>query len=586
MPKVRLLQPSDGSHAQAFLCGALVFCLAACAIASWVFALNYVPTLADAHASVFYAEHTRPWLATVRGIKHFAESGAVIASGLLLAAMWWRSTFTNKDGVIGGQWFAALTALQVVLAWSFFGQLLPMDQTAWHGTVVRSGIVSSIPITGEWLRDWLFAGTGISGQTLTRFFAMHTAVLPPVLLLCAAWLWRTRPLNGNRAFSIGIGGVGVTLLALALAWPAAYALDIAARPGQPMNDVRPEWFFLPLSMMLRYFGGGFLESLVVGLPGLVLSGLGFLPILMHSRWARPSFKLIGRAKLLVFAAVFAGLLALGVGSDIAAQTGYARKPRLDDIMTTLGRLNETLGQSSMPAPESAYRSVPDLVILSRQTASFTNHEKSKDPNQWTQHNETTLKASLALWSTPPGNLTQARRDLRLTCKGCHDACGEEDIDLFEQWEPVLKPKPDVLPPPPAAYSRLDSKQFEGLKPFEGQPAPSGTSRIMKRMGRSYKALNEGELAASPQAWLDLDALAKLTGPLYDDADGGFSEFAPRETWDKAGVEMASALKTMREAQNEKDYRDALEKLRLSCGSCHDAFGVDEKSVKLAPVKRD
>ncbi len=72
--------------------------------------------------------------------------------------------------------------MQIVLALSLTGYLLPWDQKGYWATIVATNIASIVPVVGEQLQRLVVGGPEYGHHTLTRFFALHAGVLPGSLV--------------------------------------------------------------------------------------------------------------------------------------------------------------------------------------------------------------------------------------------------------------------------------------------------------------------------------------------------------------------------------------------------------------------
>ena len=79
-------------------------------------------------------------------------------------------------------WLTGVGLLFLTLGFAFTGYLLPWDQKAYWATQVGVNIATTIPIVGDPIALLLRGGPALSGDTLTRFFAIHMLVLPALLV--------------------------------------------------------------------------------------------------------------------------------------------------------------------------------------------------------------------------------------------------------------------------------------------------------------------------------------------------------------------------------------------------------------------
>jgi quinol-cytochrome oxidoreductase complex cytochrome b subunit len=592
------------------------FCIAAafCCIASWLAALGYEPSLEGAHSSVVYSELSNPAFADVRGMKFFAEQTAAACGILLLAAMWFRGGFESPE--VARRWRWLLVTLGVFMAWSFFGQLLVMDQHAWHGTVVRAGIIESLPVLGPTMRDLLFGGAGITSTTLARFNALHVGFFAALLMFCAYRLYcsmlrchgeRTKIAVSMRAYVLESAAATLVMLgclAVVYLWRGAYDVGIAARASTPDADVRPEWFFLPLSISIQFAPGKFAESVIAGAPG-ALGALLFLWPWLYKKFGKHARK-AGAVASLGFAAVFISLLAYGVGRDAVAAKGYFAKPDIKAVMTEMGKLNKRLGYSGItqkpgetlsvtelaarqgePMTADSWEVIADMIVLSRQTASLSGGDKVTDRDLWKQQASKLEQAFAGFWMDgPPGNSWSEirRRAIRETCAVCH-AKYDVKAELYDKPAPRPAKAPDAAnggaasgntaQTPPAPWKLLPEK-LAGLK-------PAATSKklghYMTDMLHAYKALIEGSDAEAAQAVVDLEAAVTELSARYED------DMGPKQDWDGWSIATINAARMVRAAKNAAELKEKLTVLRGTCNACHDGTGSEIDEDKRLPLPK-
>jgi ubiquinol-cytochrome c reductase cytochrome b subunit len=191
-------------------------------------------------------------------------------------------------------WIVGLILLQVILAFGLTGYLLPWDQRAYWATVVTINISKLTPGAGEFVAGLLRGGPDIGALTLTRWYGVHVLVLPPVLFgLTALHLYLMRrhgisgpiqpregasqtffPYQAARDLTVAIAA-GVLLAVLA--WKGAPALEAPADPTTSDYIPRPEWYFLGLFQLLKYFPGRLEVVGAIVIPGAVMTLLALLP---------------------------------------------------------------------------------------------------------------------------------------------------------------------------------------------------------------------------------------------------------------------------------------------------------------------
>ena len=90
-------------------------------------------------------------------------------------------------------WVIGVVLLLLTLLMSFTGYLLPWDQLAFWAVTVGTEMAAYVPLIGEQTQSLLLGGSTVGSTTLLRFYVLHVAVLPTVLvigLMFHLWRWR------------------------------------------------------------------------------------------------------------------------------------------------------------------------------------------------------------------------------------------------------------------------------------------------------------------------------------------------------------------------------------------------------------
>jgi ubiquinol-cytochrome c reductase cytochrome b subunit len=171
--------------------------------------------------------------------------------------------------------------------------MLPYDQHGFWAARVPLNILSITPLVGEPMRLVLLGGSEVSHLTLTRFLSLHAGLFPLLMLagLVVHWVlsWR-RIRRGGRGSAVEgsywpdqawrdavvlAGFIG--LLVLGVIWRGGAPLGAPADATQEYAAARPEWFFLWLFQLLKYFRGGTEIWGAVVLPMAILFLLALAP---------------------------------------------------------------------------------------------------------------------------------------------------------------------------------------------------------------------------------------------------------------------------------------------------------------------
>jgi len=273
---VRTLETLRGASA-----GLTLLFLALLATSGWALMAGYVPSDAEAFSSVLYMEQGANGTAFLRAVHHHLASGAVVGGFLYLVTTY----LAGRHSETARLWWWGCAGYVLLLGICFCGYLLPMDQKAYWGTVVRLGIIETMPLAGRTIANLLRGGETINASTLPRFYTLHAAVLPALLLLVGQPLLRSAMHHlrrrGRVAAWLGGGLVAlVAVYAIAAVWPAP--LEIRADPTDSVYAPRPEWYFLWLFQFGKYVEAApWVQSLLLPVGGLAL--LAALPLLSSRR---------------------------------------------------------------------------------------------------------------------------------------------------------------------------------------------------------------------------------------------------------------------------------------------------------------
>jgi ubiquinol-cytochrome c reductase cytochrome b subunit len=250
----------------------------------------YSPSTTSAWESVYHVQTSVAGGWFLRGLHHFGAQAFVVLLGLHVLQL----VMTRACRVPGELAFwIALLLLPLAVGLSVTGWMLPYDQHGFWAARVPMNILSITPLIGESMRVGLLGGSDVSHLTLTRFLAMHAGLLPLLMLtgLALHWILSWRRIRrdveiGHRAGSYWpdqawrdavVLASFVGLLVLWVFWRHGAPLGAPADSTQEYAAARPEWFFLWLFQLLKYFRGGTEVWGAVVLPIVVLTGLALTP---------------------------------------------------------------------------------------------------------------------------------------------------------------------------------------------------------------------------------------------------------------------------------------------------------------------
>jgi ubiquinol-cytochrome c reductase cytochrome b subunit len=252
--------------------------------------LYYAPTPDHAYDSVRFINSLGAGR-LVRGLHHYGASFMIVA---LAAHMLRVIAFGSYKPPREVTWLSGLLLFALILGFSLTGYLLPWDQRAYWATVVTINISKLTPLAGEIVAGVLRGGSTIGALTLTRWYSAHVIFLPAALVLLVVAhivLMRRQGISGPVRARAGtpmpffptqaardVTMVLVVSVALAaFAWHGAPPLEGPADPTDATYIPRPEWYFLGLFQLLKYFPGKWEVIGAMVVPGLAAGFLALLP---------------------------------------------------------------------------------------------------------------------------------------------------------------------------------------------------------------------------------------------------------------------------------------------------------------------
>src|SRR5262245_53771426 len=313
----------------------------------------YSPGDTNAWSSVYFIQYEMDFGWLIRGLHHFGSQTMVVLLGVHMLQVVIAGAHLKPREV---NWWLGLALAGVVLGLSLTGYLLPWDQKGFYATRVATNIAGGLPGVGSFIQKIVVGGPAYGNHTLTRFFGLHVAILPGiliVLLVAHIWVFRrhgvTTPRNPRgegwfwpdqafRDLLVGLVIFGIMLGLVIYGWgnkieptpntegvvpqrsfydKIAHAgrdgrganLDAPADPNTPY-PARPEWYFLSLCQLLNHFAGPQILIGTVVIPGGIALILFLLPF-------------FGAGKLRPFGHIFGVVFVLALLGGVAYLTAQA-----------------------------------------------------------------------------------------------------------------------------------------------------------------------------------------------------------------------------------------------------------------------
>lgn len=290
--------PSSAGWAQVFGSVALFLFLLQ-AFTGVLLAFNYAATPGDAYDSILYIVQEVTGGRLVRNLHHWGASAMIGVVVLHGTQVFIYGAYKKPREML---WTSGVLLLLLVLAFGLTGYLLPWDNRAYWGTVVTTQIAGQAPLVGPYIQSLLAAHKGIGVVTFSRFYALHSLVLPAItlgfisihLLLVRKHGVTPAAEDNKPRVSFYPKQVFREVLAVFTIFSILFLasllvdapLDRMADPNDSTYTPRPEWYFLFLFQSLKYFQGSFEWLGSVGMPTAAILALAAAPFLDRGQVTR------------------------------------------------------------------------------------------------------------------------------------------------------------------------------------------------------------------------------------------------------------------------------------------------------------
>ncbi len=246
----------------------LVFAFMTQAITGIFLWMNYSPGSQNAWASVYYITYNLEGGSLLRGIHHVMAQAMVCLLPIHILQVVIEKAYVKPREF---NWWLGLVLMKITLALGLTGYLLPWDQKGYWATKVATELAALPPVIGGYLQKIVVGGQEYGHFTLTRFFALHAGVLPGLLvgfLVLHLAMFRKHGITSHSSekradqmfwpMQVLKDGIACALLFALVVYVAIIhpaELGPPAEPTEPYGAARPEWYFLFLFQMLKYFDG-------------------------------------------------------------------------------------------------------------------------------------------------------------------------------------------------------------------------------------------------------------------------------------------------------------------------------------------
>ena len=251
-------------------------------------AIYYRPDPESAYESVRFITEEVAFGWFIRSLHKWAATFMVAAVALHHIRVYFTSAYRYLREI---NWMIGTLLLGCTLMTAFTGYSLVFEQLSYWGATVGANVAARVPIIGDLARQAMFGGETYNATTLSRFFIMHAAILPVIMVvLIAIHLllvrctgrgcrvdgrcrhgWRrvdrasNRRVEESQARALQAAtrprahradrGAGAAHHAECPCHRAAGGTGEEADPLATPEVIKPEWFFYPMFRWLKLFSG-------------------------------------------------------------------------------------------------------------------------------------------------------------------------------------------------------------------------------------------------------------------------------------------------------------------------------------------
>jgi quinol-cytochrome oxidoreductase complex cytochrome b subunit len=237
---------------------------------------NYTPAAPQAYLDILSLNDNVWFGELMRNLHHWSANLLIVIAVLHLIRVFVTGAYRPPREL---NWLLGVAMLLLVLASNFTGYLLPWDQLAYWAITVGTGIISYIPLIGNWLTRLVLGGPEVSGATLLNFYSMHIAIIPLIIFgLMSYHFWRVRKDGGlsipksldesetgaepkmerlttipnlvQKELIFAVVWIAIILI-FAMLVPAP--LEGIANPDISPNPAKAPWYFMGLQELLLHF---------------------------------------------------------------------------------------------------------------------------------------------------------------------------------------------------------------------------------------------------------------------------------------------------------------------------------------------
>ncbi len=298
----------------------------------------YAPTIDHAYDSLNFLRVDVPFGWLIHGLHYWGATAMIVIVSLHMLRVFIWGAYKNPRQLT---WILGVILFLLALGMSFTGAALPWDQRGYWAAQVGTNIGGTFPFLGNFIKQVIRGGSSMGQLTLSRFFILHVAVIPGIIIMfiilhlvafrkhgsVGPWEEGKRNINGqfwpDQIFKDVLIAIIILLALVAL---STFSPPPFSGPADPMDSSyvpKPEWNFLFLYQALKFFPGGLEVIGTVGIPTILVLLLLLLPFVDKNKIRDPFKRLIVVPTGLI---IVAGVIILTIaGYQSGESTGSNQK---------------------------------------------------------------------------------------------------------------------------------------------------------------------------------------------------------------------------------------------------------------------
>jgi len=164
-------------HVNIFYClGGLTFtCFIIQVATGFAMTFFYTPTIGEAYLSVQKIVSTVHFGWLIRSVHRWSASMMVLTMILHVFRVYLTGGFKKLRELT---WITGVILAILTVSFGVTGYSLPWDQIGYWAVKIVSGVPDALPVVGSTIVELLRGGPSVGQATLSRFYSLHTFVLP------------------------------------------------------------------------------------------------------------------------------------------------------------------------------------------------------------------------------------------------------------------------------------------------------------------------------------------------------------------------------------------------------------------------